>query len=150
MNYLKKYRQEAGLVGAAKTNENYNHAGSRNEAYGEDLTPTKETLQYLRLGNRGKSFTQNTLMKTPVRKQTSARKGTNQSSTKDLSNNGKFGLEHRASVGGFQPFNRVDTNIVASIPVSSSRKSLKHSQSKKGGLGSSRNHVPSSLSPIGG
>lgn len=40
MNYLKKYRQEAGL---SKTNEN---AHQLREA-DADLTPTKQTMMYL-------------------------------------------------------------------------------------------------------
>ena len=42
MNYLKKYRQDAGLT---RTNENATHSGHEN-IYG-DHTPTKETLDYL-------------------------------------------------------------------------------------------------------
>lgn len=77
MNYLKKYRQEAGLV--PRTNENSRYLGNPSDVYGEDMTPTKETLQYLHQANRGNSFT----MKTPVRKEPSARKDKNQSSTND-------------------------------------------------------------------
>ena len=42
MNYLKKYRQEAGL---SRTNENVAYAPDRSQT---DITPTKQTLMYLR------------------------------------------------------------------------------------------------------
>lgn len=43
MNYLKKYRKEAGL---ANTDENKNGECDANNPY-NDNTPTKETLAYL-------------------------------------------------------------------------------------------------------
>ena len=76
MNYLKKYRKDAGLT-KAPTNENALEGGAFN-----DCTPTKETLAYLngmmkrqnfgaapmQSGRTAVSQSQAAAVKTPVRK----------------------------------------------------------------------------------
>jgi len=114
MNYLKKYRREAGLV-----------VPNENTTRQKDATPSKETLDFLSSmikQSRGAPAQQSTSsIKTPVRVQQSPCKRTTSSAAKELT-------PVRAS--GITPFSRVDTNRVKS----SSKKSLKQvsNQSKKG------------------
>ena len=70
MNYLKKYRHEAGLARSITTKEN---------VFDADQTPTKETVMYLngmlpRQGGPTKANAAAALMKTPVRRQSPAKK----------------------------------------------------------------------------
>ena len=73
MNYLKKYRQEAGLAKGRTAKENYA------TAFDADQTPTKETVMYLngmlpRQGGPTKAIAAAALMKTPVRRQSPGKK----------------------------------------------------------------------------
>ena len=73
MNYLKKYRHEAGLARSSTAKENYA------TAFDADQTPTKETVMYLngmlpRQGGPTKASAAAAVMKTPVRRQSPAKK----------------------------------------------------------------------------
>ena len=71
MNYLKKYRHEAGLARSSTAKEN--------TAFDADQTPTKETVMYLngmlpRQGGPTKASAAAAVMKTPVRRQSPTKK----------------------------------------------------------------------------
>ena len=112
MNYLKKYRKEAGLL-------------SNNENMRTDLAaPTRETLDYLAGAARKSKASTSLAMKTPVRRNQSPPTKKTLSAAIDA---GRKSAGNRQS--GVKPFTRIDTNL----HQSSSRKSFKQasSQSKK-------------------
>ena len=98
MNYLKKYRQEAGL---ANNDENRVSSTSNNPYC--DNTPTKDTLAYL----KQQSHAVGGMMKTPVRNTNSNISGGKMtpSAMKDGRNS--------VRLSAVKPFGRVDTNMVA-------------------------------------
>ena len=124
MNYLKKYRKDAGLI--STTNENMHCFGAAHQQ--STITPTKETLEYLASAmKQGKAHTpvlakhtSQQAMKTPVRALSPQRK------TPSGAKDGRRSNQRNSAI---KPFGKVDTNM----QQSSSRKSLKHvsSHSKK-------------------
>ena len=142
MNYLKKYRQQAGLT----TNENsakgasYGPTGASRNRGIEDLTPTRQTLDYLNgmLNQSSKASLQPikpqhnnfhpmssatqpgfashqssmTVLKTPVRKRQSARKNGQTATTPSAakSNKGSIRKSTTPKGSGIYPLSKVDTN----------------------------------------
>ena len=112
MNYLKKYRHEAGLARSSTAKENYA------TAFEAGQTPTKETVMYLngmlpRQGNPTKANAATALMKTPVRRQSPAKK-----TLSALKDGGGRNSQRQSAM---KPLAHVDTNLAQS----SSRRSDK-------------------------
>mmetsp|Transcript_18629 Transcript_18629/g.25110 ORF Transcript_18629/g.25110 Transcript_18629/m.25110 type:complete len:101 (+) Transcript_18629:145-447(+) len=100
MNYLKKYRKDAGLI---SSNENMHRFTGADGT----VTPTKETLDYLAGAIKQQKTPVPVLayhgsfqaMKTPVRKQSPCRKTPSAA---------KEGRKSAVRTSGIMPFNRVD------------------------------------------
>ena len=113
MNYLKKYRKEAGLTSNA---ENMHRFGGADGS----ITPTKQTLDYLAGAIKQQNVpvpvlahhSSNQAMKTPGRTNSPQRK------TPSAAKEGRKSSQRTSAI---KPFNRVDTNL----QQNSSRKSLK-------------------------